>query len=363
MSKIVAYYIDDQASTDAARYQERLSQEESFDCKLVPPPKWDKLEALVIDPPDLFLIDYELSLVQPNGAKAGYVGSTLAAEIRARLPDCPIVLITRESILNQLDRRTRRQLIEGGQPCDELIFKSMLDDDLDRTRQMLVTLAEGFRMLGEIDDKRWDALVGLLKAEEEEAELLREAAPPLREGEWIVTGAADWIRNVVLEYPGILYDPVNVATRLGISVESFMDDLVQELVAPAKYEGVFAPPAGRWWKRRIFRLARAFAREQEASGPQSRAFGEAFRKKFDKELAPAICVWDHKPIADWVCYILEQPVKIKHSLRYYPDSRPMVMDDARVSYRAIRESNKFDEELLDFEGKRLLKEIEELPEP
>ena len=363
MPNIVSYYVDDQASKEARRYHERLSRAEGFECRLIPPPKWDELGAFITDSPDLFLIDYELSLVQPDGTKAAYQGSTLAAEIRTRLPDCPIVLITRESILSQLDRRTRRQLTEHMQPCDELILKSMLDDELDGTRQLLISLVNGFRALSNIVDKTWEPLIEILGANDEEAGLLREAAPPLQEGEWIVTGAAGWIRRVLLEFPGILYDPVNAATRLGISLEAFRDDKVQELMEPAKYVGVFAPPEGRWWKGRLFRIAKELAKEEDVDGPPNRAFAEAFRKRFGRELSPAICVWDRTPIADWVCYVLRQPVKIKNSLRYYPDSRPSVMDDARVSFRAIRESNEFYEELLDSEGVKLLKEIESLPEP
>ena len=356
-------YVDDQASKEAKRYQERLSRAEGIQCQLIQPPKWDELDGLVAHPPDLFLIDYELSLVQPDGTKAAYQGSTLAAEIRARLPDCPIVLITRQSILNQLDPRTRRQLAERLQVCDELICKSMLDDELNRAQQQLISLAEGFRALSHIAGKTWEPLVEVLGASEEEAKLLREAAPPLKEGEWIVTGAAHWIRNIILGFPGILYNPINAATRLGISIDSFWNDEVQELIKPAKYVGIFAPPEGRWWKARLFRIAKELAMEKGVSGPMNQAFAEAFRKRYGTKLSPAICVWDHTPVADWVCYILRQPVKIRNSLRYYPDSRPSIMDNARVSFRAIRRSNKFDEELLDSEGLNLLKKIEELPEP
>jgi hypothetical protein len=110
-------------------------------------------------------------------------------------------------------------------------------------------------------------------------------------------------------------------------------------------------------------LAKQFILEQDIRGPQNQAFAEAFYKKSGKQLTPANCVWDHTPIADWVCFVMKQPVKIKHSLRYYPDNRPSVMDDARVSFRAIQRSTEFDEKLLDSEGLSLLKQIESLPEP
>lgn len=179
MSNVVVYYVDDQASKEAKRYQERLSRGEGLECRLISPPKWDELSELVGERPDLFLIDYELSLVQPDGMKAAYQGSTLGAEIRAKLPDCPIVFITRKSILKELDPRTRRQLTERMHPCDELILKSMLDDNLDGTRQLLISVANGFCALSDVADKTWEPLVEVLGANDEETGLLREAAPPL----------------------------------------------------------------------------------------------------------------------------------------------------------------------------------------
>jgi hypothetical protein len=173
---------------------------------------------------------------------------------------------------------------------------------------------------------------------------------------------------VVLEFPGILYDPIHAATRLGISEESFQTGKVQELFEPARYTGIFNPLEGRWWQGRLLRIAQDLALEAEVKGPTRQVFAEAFKKKFGSELSPAICVWDHTPIADWVCYVLRQPVKMKNSLRYHPDRRPDVMDDARVSFRAIRDREEFDREefneaYLDPGGLRLLDDVLEKPEP
>ena len=246
---------------------------------------------------------------------------------------------------------------------DELILKSRLDDELDEVHHLLVSMAEGFRALSEIKEKTWGPLVGVLGTSEEEAKVLGEAAPPLQEGQWTVTGIAYWIRNVILEFPGILYDPTNAATRLGISKDSFGSEEVQELLKPAEYTGVFAPLDGRWWKGRLFKIAKDLAVETGVRGPTKRAFREAFQKRFDSDLSPAICVWDKTPIADWVCYLLRQPVKMANSLRYYPDRRPSVMDDARVSFLAIQTHPEFNEEHLDPEGLRQLKKIQESPQP
>lgn len=363
MPSVLICYIDDQVSDDAERYRERLSRSPNIECELIPPPSWEEIEDLVADPPDLFLIDYKLSLTQPDGTRAAYQGSTLADAIRDKAPDCPIVLITRQTILNDLTRERRRQLTEQMQMFDELILKSLLDDELERAHHLLVSMAEGFRALSEIEEKTWEPLVEVLETSEEEAEVLGEAAPPLQKGEWTVTGMAYWIRNVILEFPGTLYDPINAATRLGISEDSFWTEEVQELLEPAKYTGVFAPLDGRWWKGRLFKIAQDLAIEVGVRGPTKRAFREAFQRRFGSDLSPAICVWDKTPIAEWVCYILSQPVKMANSLRYYPDRRPSVMDDARVSFLAIQTDPEFNEEYLDSEGLRLLEEILEMPEP
>jgi hypothetical protein len=363
MSGIEILYIDDQASSDAERLQERLSRAEGLECNLAPPPTWDELGSLIESPPDLFLIDYELSLVQPDGKKAAYQGTTLAAEIRDRLPDCPIVLLTRQSILKELSPERKRQLNERMQMCDELMYKSTLDDNLEEIQQLLLSIAEGFCMLSNIKERTWEPLIKTLGADQEEAELLGEAAPPLQKGEWFVTGIAHWIRNVVLGFPGILYDAVYAATRLGISEESFWTSEMQELMRPARYTGVFSRSEARWWKGRLLRIARELTTAGEIRGPVKQSFSKAFHKSYGFELSPAVCVWDHSSDVDWVCHILHEPVKIGNSLRYYPDNRPSVMDDARVSFRAIRESDLFNEELLDTEGFELLEEIWGLPEP
>jgi hypothetical protein len=358
-------YVDDEIEdslSGARRYQERLSRAEDVQCRLVPPPEWSNLDEFVESTPDLYLIDYQLSMVQPNGRKADYQGSTLAAEIRARLPDCPIVLVTRQLVLDQLESQTRRQITGHMQTYDGLILKDRMDRDLEGTQRLLVSIAEGFRQLAGMTDKTWQSLLGAMGADRDEGELLQEAAPPLEKGVWIVTEAAGWIRDVVLSFPGILYDAVNAATRLGISEEAFLLEEVQGLMRPAEYQGIFAPFEGRWWKGRLFRVATALAADEGVHEPINRAFAKAFQTRYGTQLPPAECVWDHMPLADWVCYVLREPVKIRHSLRYYPDNRPSVMDEARVSFRAVRESSEFDEQLVDSEGSALLSEIEELRE-
>lgn len=77
----------------------------------------------------------------------------------------------------------------------------------------------------------------------------------------------------------------------------------------------------------------------------------------NQSLEPAICIYDKTPIADWVCYVLQKPVKQQNSIPYYPDQRPSVMDQARVSFKAIQESNAFDENLVDSDGYEIVSKL------
>jgi hypothetical protein len=380
-------YIDDQADDGKAeRYRERLARSEDIHCVLVPPPKYitgiGEIEvsdegSIVDNPPSLFLVDQDLMSVD-------YYGSTLVAQIRSQFPEYPIVIITRRTVLKNLGPEKSRQLVEEMQTFDDFILKDMLDDDPTGIQKRLIALSEGFSALREIRDRTWVSLVEAMKADEEEADLLRETAPPLPKPlpksravhgdeeeaqeevpkvNWTVTGAAHWIRGVIISYPGILYDALHSATRLGISVDAFMREDVQREFEGCAYGGVFAPHDGRWWKGRLLGAAQELILEQELEGQINKTFAQAFSRKHGVDLEPATCVWDSSPSADQVCYVLQDSVKTEHSLRYYPDNRPSVMDHARVSFRAIQESDDFDDDFLDSNGRKLLAKIQDLEDP
>ena len=376
-------YIDDQAEEAhrAERVRERLSRSEEIHCALVAPPddingigevEIEGEGSIADNPPSLFLVDQDLISVN-------YFGSALVAQIRDQFPEHPIVIITRRSVLRNLGPEKSRQLVEEMQTFDELVLKDVVEDDPEAVQQILITLSDGFRVLRGLEDKAWASLVSAIGADEEEADLLRETAPPLqkpgavyddREGDrrgikgiWTVTGAAHWVRSVIISYPGILYAALHSATRLGISVDAFMREEVQRELEGCIYEGVFAPHEGRWWKQRLLGTAQELILEQELEGQTNKTFAQAFYRKHQVELEPATCVWDGSPSADQVCHILKAPVKKEHSLRYYPDNRPSIMDHARVSFRAIQESDDFDDELLDSSGRKLFAAIQDLQDP
>jgi hypothetical protein len=243
---------------------------------------------------------------------------------------------------------------------EESIVDITLDKDRviiepDKVRHELIALIEGYQALDAVENKHeWRAVLKLMHADEAEAALLREAASPIKGGYWTVPQVARWIRDVVTKYPGILYDELTSATRLGLSQESFQKPAVQEWFEPARYIGIFGNYAPRWWRDRLFHRALELILEANLSGPVPELFIKAFQEKFKQPLEPAICTYDNTPIADWVCYIYNAPVKLQNSIPYYPDSRPEVMDQARVSLKAVKESNEFNINLVDAESYELV---------
>lgn len=87
-------------------------------------------------------------------------------------------------------------------------------------------------------------------------------------------------------------------------------------------------------------------------------FADIFERKFGEKLERATCVVDGEPDADWICYILNEPVKQAHSVVYYPDNRPPVMDEARISFKAIKEE-RFDQNKVDPSSSQLIEQLVE----
>ena len=187
------------------------------------------------------------------------------------------------------------------------------------------------------------------------------ANPPITSGEkWSVSEAADWIRKVLVKYPGLLYDPIHSATFLGVSRDAFLSEPIQEFFIGAKYSGVFSPPEGRWWKSKLQELAESIMIEKELDLFTWEGFSSAWERNKAVKIEKSECVFSGESPAEWVCYILKKPVKIEYSLLYKPDTRPTVMDEARVSFEAIRRCNGVNDELFDSIGQEMLEDIKRM---
>src|SRR6266498_2500910 len=273
--------------------------------------------------PNLFLIDYELSKIQDDNSSVDYNGTTLSAAIRGVANNWPVVLLSKKSLI---DPGKRHEHLAEFQLIDEIIYKDSLGDmdSLSRIVDLIVSLSEGYQRLRDIvvQSPNWDGVMAALTASPEETEQLTLANPPLypQQGRsiWTPSRLADWICHTVLEYPGILYDEVYAATALRIAIE-FVGDL--------NYADRFA---------------------------------EVFLRKQGIFLSPSVSIVRNESPADAVCYIYHKPVMFEYTVAYRPDNRPPIMEPARLSFKAMQQSNEFQREFVEGVDEELLRQIREM---
>lgn len=363
--KVNVIYIDD-VSQELEKYETKFTTDPRtmgrFTIKTFNSPKlpadYDHIDKA---DPELLLVDFNLDIPDGNGQVIGISGVTLSTELRRRFSEIPIVLFTRKSVFRIQDYTKIKETLSS---IDEIVYKQDVFKVDSPLLEKLYKLSVGYRTLRNQSSRSWDALMKLLGASQSDLELLKQADPPVshRKG-WAAASVASWIRNIVLEFPGILYDQLHAATLLGISKDVFQSDNVQETFAPARYKGIFEPPDGRWWKSKLQMVAYSMMNKKEKELPLRYGFPAAWERKREISIDKAKCIFSGESPADWVCYILEEPVMIKYSLSYDSDNRPAVMDEARVSYEAVRISNDFDEKLVDPLGRGLIADIRKMPKP
>jgi len=346
-SKII--YIEDD-SRDSNKYKRVLEDEDSdyngFEIIGIPAQdiviskRFSDFEQHV---PDLFLVDLDLSK-QKNNIVFGLSGASTSIALREKFPDIPIVIFTRKDIIKSRFPAIE-QTISG---VDEIIFKDEIRDDIQKHKNIFIELIRGYRSIRERKPAAFKDILALLNAPSTAFDLIKLADSPLIDKSIPNYLIANWIRNTLLNYPGILYDPIHSATFLGISKEAFLTDGIQEYFRDAEYSGVFRQTEGRWWKSKLNILASNIMNDSE----KELAFREGFplaweRKNGAASLERSKCTFSCESPAEWVCCILKEPMMIKYSLSYRVDSRPKIMDEARVSFKAIKTSNEFKEELIE----------------
>jgi len=330
-------YVDDD-QRELKRYKKHLeSTGEIVVIELLPKQRLD-VEEIIRIAPALVLIDIELDQKQPSGEFSTYKGTLLAASIRENLPEIPIVLLSRGS----LKRSSQLEFIRDFESVHEFL---LLKEDLSERRKRketivkLLDLVEGFQELRSKRRKDKSTLLDALGARKAEWKDLRRSNIPsaIKEGtDWRVAETAKWVRDVLLKYPGILYNSLHSSVALGIDEEAFLSPKVQAAFQKSKYSGIFSKQNPRWWKRRLLQKAAQIMEEAELEGSLSKNFSVAWKKSFKADLRPSICIYSRREHADCVCYLLNAPVLLEYSLPYTPDERPPIMDEARISYKSIR---------------------------
>ncbi len=359
--KIKTIYIDDEDS-ELRRYKRKFENDENAknQFEIITLNSQKEIGVLLNEVknknPELILVDFDLTKPTKEGLLIGISGLALSTALREEFPDVPIVLFTKIDFLNI--QKLNPKLLYS---LDETIYKSDILKENGKNLDILHKLAIGYKEFRNTESKSWDDLLRLIGAYEIDYDVLKLSEPPtISESGWSIFDAADWIRNTLIKYPGILYDSVNSATFLGISEGAFQSNSIQELFSDAKYSKVFAPKEGRWWKSRLQEIAESIMEEHERDLVVRKGFPQAWERDHDESIERSKCVLCEKSSAEWVCYILKEPVMIECSLRYNPDSRPSIMDEARVSYKAIRISNDVKDDKFDPIEYDMLQEIRDM---
>lgn len=358
--KIKTIYIDDEDS-ELRRYKRKFENDKNAknQFEIITLNSQKEIGALLnevkAENPELILVDYDLAKPK-DGLLIGVSGAALSTALREEFPVVPIVLFTKIDFLGiqKLNPKVLSSL-------DETIYKSDIFKEDGENLDILHKLAIGYKQLRNTESKSWDNLLRIIGAHEIDYDVLKLSEPPtISESGWSVFDVADWIRNTLIKYPGILYDPVNSATFLGISKDAFISAPIQELFSDAKYSTVFAPKKGRWWKSKLQEIAESIMEEHERDLIVRKGFPLAWERINDKQIERSKCVFCGESPPEWVCYILKKPVMIECSLRYNPDSRPAIMDEARVSYEAIRNTNEVNDDKFDPIEYDMLQEIRDM---
>ena len=305
--------------------------------------------------PDLFLIDLDLS--KPKNKKVlGISGVAASTELREKFPYLPLILFTRKNIFN----RTYSVMGEINSGLDEIIYKDDINKSKQTCKEFIAELIGGYKILKDKKPMSYEDLFLMLKAPKIDHDKISKTIPAsLYSSNWPIHLIANWIRKTLLHFPGILYDPVHSATLLGLSKEAFLSADAQEIFLDAKYSSIFSPADGRWWKSKIHEIANKMMNIEEKDMPLNEGFPLAMDRinPTKGKIERSKCIYSNESPAEWVCCILNEPIMIRYSLSYRADSRPQAMDEARISYKAIRTSDGFREELIDPSSMEMLPEI------
>jgi hypothetical protein len=291
--------------------------------------------------PDVILVDFRLVKNPGDQEVLPTQGSTLAAlfKEKAKMPDTPVLLVSLGSLA-----RTDPLLHIKAEPrfFDDLLIKGEIHAAPEAAVCKIRAVVAGYRRLAAKRNRTRKSLLDLLGAGDAESDLLMKSEPPAAfatGNPWDVTEVAQWIRHTLMAYPGILYNDLTAACFLGLSLDSFKTKGITDFVADARYTGPFCEESARWWKARLLRKATAYLVEAGVAGPAV-SFGLTWGKKQHRKITLSRCNSSGEEPADCVCYLREEPVRRERSLPYRPDRRPTVMDEARVSFKAVREAHR-----------------------
>lgn len=365
----LAIYIDDEHDgiNNAKDLAKRLERQGTLRVSVQNPPELDKVDQWKSEDPQIFLVDYDLSTRSVDSAQPTYRGTTLSTEIRERFVDYPIVIVT-QGITDDVQKR-----LKTANPIfDEVVLKSEINE-ISKVMGVIgdfVDLAKGYEVLRNTSERSRKSLERILEVvNEDDLSEIHESGIPLVNGDWQVESMARWIRHVFLEYPGVVMDERRAAAYLGLDLVTFRIDEIRTMFERAEYRGLFHASKPRWWRSGLVSIATEITMQNGVDEVFYCGLAKALKAQLkstvpdvNDQIKPSRCIWDGSPYSNMLCYILNEPVQVSNSFRYFPDGRPAIMEAARISFRAIWDRN-FDVDFLEAGADQYLDRIQSGKDP
>lgn len=333
MAKIRAVLVDE--SNEDLKYADRLTRS-GLTCERQKPTKsLSQLVQLLIDGDyDIFLLDYRLDEM-PADSGPDYRGGSVAAKLKERNPELPVVLVTTE--------QKRRESLEHNPQVRGLFDFDVLKEDLARlsdqrrAAQQLTDLAVGYRRIREVLARQsksvsWKAIARVMGARPREQEVLMEFCT--RRMPTTTAEVAQWLLREIIAFPGLVLDRDETRVRLGLTESAFSHAKVQAWLESASYAGVFSKVHPRWWRGRVAELIKQLVPANSSASAKGRAAAIARISKA-QHLKADRCNWcGHGEIAR-ACSSCRCAVDATHCLPASIDARPLWAESAVVCFRCI----------------------------
>lgn len=307
MLPVFAVLVDDQES-DRRDYAQLLGND---DLRMFPVAPSDQVEtvdaieqATRVDHPSVILLDYRLD----EDPDVRYRGGSLAAALRDRIPNIPLVLLTTEAKFHDMEFRPGVEDL-----FDWRLLKGSVSADRSFARLQVIELAIGYQRVAAISREAgasWNDVAAVLDSDASELVDVarRDAFDPTQVG-----GAqlARWILHVFLRLQGVLIDPSQVRALTGLDTGSFELAQVRELLEPARYSGVFGEMSEHYWTSQVQAIL------TDLVGPgtvPTSVRAAALSKAVGSALEPSRCTWCAGERVLRACTVCAQMVDAAHAL-------------------------------------------------
>lgn len=268
--------------------------------------------------PDLILIDHKFD---DNKTGIFKTGSTIAALIRDTWPTCPIICVTGINI-DEVDSQKRS------------LYEAVLQfHDISKYDDTILSIAKSFKKISEIQPQNVNELLELLKAPSVENQKLETILPNyLKENfadKGLSTNLSNWIRNILIERPGFLYDKLWTSTLLGIKEDSFHK--VEEFFKSAKYKGLFADNSKpRWWKASILEILSKKVKQPGLSFEKGRSLNRIEKKDYSKCYVDDTDYPETVAFEDQTSFSKSYPMKLQNTVSHPAYSDMLFFEEIRL---------------------------------